>query len=89
MTYRTKVRTIEAYQIPESGLLETPYWFRSRIESREIVYDERERQVWIYPHGKVISMQIGFPGDYVTYDSASNEMWVVGQNEFESRYERF
>ena len=90
MTYRTKVKTIEAYHFlgnPEEDP-KIPYWLKNRIESREIVYsNDGSGILWIYPHRNVIALQQAHIGDYVTYDSQKDEVWVEWKYEFESRYE--
>lgn len=89
MTYRTKVRTVEAYQFlsnPEEDE-GVPLWLKEKVSHRQIIYDSAG-VLWIYPHRNIISLQQAYIGDYLTYDSGTDEVWVVRSKEFESRYER-
>ena len=88
MTYRTKIRTIEAYQFtrdPETDP-ETPYWLLSHIMDSS-VYCTEGRVLWIKPHGSIIGLQQAHIGDYVMYDSSKDEMWVEWKEKFEAKYE--
>ena len=90
MGYRTKAQRVDAYQFTRDPGMDSkvPQWLKEKVDSKQIIYDSTGI-LWVYPHRSIVSLQQAHLGDYLVYNSVTDEVWVEWKDDFEAKYERY